>query len=131
MPVTIRVCDEVVPGERSPATWVTLYQAHTTPREIIRSRVREEVERHNRSLPEVFTGLVQPEESERILNGFRMKRLRPLDWETQFERACTGFESNGFLLLVDGRQATELDERIEITADTEAQFIKLVPLVGG
>jgi hypothetical protein len=131
MPVTIRVCDEAIPGQRSPAQWVTLEQVQTTPREIIRTRVREEVERHNRSLPEVFTGLVQPEESERILNGFRMKRLRPLDWEAQFQRACAGFEGNGFLLLVDGRQVTELDERLEITADSEVQFIKLVPLVGG
>jgi len=93
--------------------------------------VREEVERHNRSLPEVFCGLVQPEESERILNGFRMKTKLPLDWEVQFERACSSFERNGFLLIVDGRQATDLDERIELRTDSEVQFVKLVPLAGG
>jgi len=106
-------------------------QAVTTAREIIQSRVREEVSRHNESLPEVFCGLVQPEESERILNGFRMKARRPLDWEVQFERACSSFTRNGFLLIVDGCQATELDERIELRADSEVQFVKLVPLVGG
>jgi hypothetical protein len=131
MPVTIHISDEVIPGSSSPAKLVTVPQAETTAREIIRSRVREEVMRHNQSLPEVFCGLVQPEESERILNGFRMRVKRPLDWEVQFERACSSFERNGFLLIVDGRQATGLDEQIELRADSEAQFVKLVPLVGG
>jgi hypothetical protein len=131
MPVTIHIWDEVIPGPRSEAKLVTVPQAQTTARELIRSRVREEVERHNQSLPEVFCGLVQPEESERILNGFRMKVKRPLDWEAQFKRACSSFKGNGFLLIVDGRQTTDLDERIELRADSEVQFVKLVPLVGG
>lgn len=41
------------------------------------------------------------------------------------------FERNGFLVLVDGRQVSELDERIELRADSEVEFVKLVPLVGG
>ncbi len=131
MPMTIHIWDEVVPGTRSAAKLVTVPEAETTAREIIRSRVCEEVERHNQSLPEVFCGLVQPEESERILNGFRMRVKRPLNWQAQFERACSSFERNGFLLIVDGRQATDLDERIDLRADSEVQFVKLVPLVGG
>ena len=63
--------DEVVPGSRSPVKLVTVQQADTTAREITRSRVREEVNRHNQSLPEVFCGLVQPEESDRILSSHR------------------------------------------------------------
>src|SRR2546425_2018431 len=125
MPMTIHIWDEVIPGQRSPAETLTVPQARITIRELIRSRVRQEVERHNQSLPEVFCGLVQPEESEQILNGFRMKVQRPLDWEVQFERACSSFERNGFLLLVDGRQVTELDERIDLRADSEVQFVKL------
>ena len=131
MPLTIHIWDEVVPGPRSPAKLVTVPQSETSARELIGSRVREEVNLHNQSLPEVFCGLVQPEESERILNGFRMRVKRPLDWEVQFERACSSFEGNGFLLIVDGRQAAGLDERIELRADSEVQFVKLVPLVGG
>jgi len=131
MPVKVRFCDEVIPGAQARANWVTVPQAETTAREIIRNRVREEVDRHNESLPELFCGLVQPEESERILNGFRMRQRRPLSWEAQVERACSSFERNGFLLLVDGQQATDLDQRIELRADSEIQFVKLVPLVGG
>jgi hypothetical protein len=131
MPMTIQIWDELVPGPRSVAQVVTVPQAETTARELIQSRVREEVERHNQSLPEVFCGLVQPEESERLLNGYRMKVKRPLNWEVQVERACSSFERNGFLLVVDGRQATSLDELIELRTDSEVQFVKLVALVGG
>jgi len=121
----------MAPGSPSPERLVRVSQTATTPREIIRSRVREEVERHNQFLPEVFCGLVQPEESERILNGFRMKAKRPLDWQAQVERACSSFQRNGFLLIVNGRQAIDLDERIDLREDSEVQFVKLVPLVGG
>lgn len=131
MAITIRVWDEMIPGQLSAVESILMPQASTTARDLIRNRVQQEVERHNLSLPEVFSGLVQPEESERILNGFRMKVQRPLDWEKQFERACAGFERNGFLMLVDGNQVSELDELIELRADSEVQFVKLVPLVGG
>jgi len=131
MPFTIHVWDEAIPGPRTGRKSVTVAQAATTAKELIRSRVQQEVERHNESLPEVFCGLVQPDESERILNGFRMRARRPLDWTVQFDRACRSFEKNGFLLIVDGRQAVDLDEPIELRADSEVQFVKLVPLVGG
>ena len=131
MPITVRVRDEMAPGSHSSERLVTVASTQTTPRELIRNRVREEVERHNQSLSEIFCGLVQPEESERILNGFRMKTRWPLDWQVQFERACSSFEKNGFILVVDGRQATDLNDRIELRVDSEVQFIKLVPLVGG
>ena len=129
--MTVHIVDQVIPGQLSPAVSVLVPQAATTAGELIRSRVQQEVERHNQLLPEVFCGLVQPEESERILNGFRMKTRRPLDWQKQFERACAAFQRNGFLLLVDGKQVSELDEPIELRADSEVQFVKLVPLVGG
>jgi hypothetical protein len=129
--MTIHIWDELIPGPRSAVATITLPEAGTTTRELIRGRVRQEVERHNQSMPELFQGLVQPEESEQILNGFRMKTKRPLDWQVQYERACASFERNGFLLFVDGHQVGELDERIELRPESEVQFVKLVPLVGG
>ncbi len=106
-------------------------QTRLTARELIGSRVRQEVERYNQSLPEVFRGLVQPEQSEQILNGFRLKTKRPLDSDVQIQRACSSFERNGFLLLVDGQQVAELDAEIDLHAESEVQFVKLVPLIGG
>lgn len=74
---------------------------------------------------------MQPEESEQILNGYRMQLARPLNWKIQHTRACASSERNGFLLLVDWRQLPDLDERVELRPGSEVQFVKLVPLVGG
>ena len=129
--MTIQICDETVPGKRSNATVIHLDAQLLTLRELIRTRVRQEVEIYNQNLPETFQGLVQPEQSEQILNGFRLKVRRPLDWEAQFRQACSSFERNGFLILVDDEQVTDLDAKIQLHEDTQVNFVKLVPLVGG
>src|SRR5512141_2887037 len=56
-------------------------------RELIRSRVTQEVEEYNSRKPEVFQLLVQPVEAERTPKGFRMPRPRVIDPQEQFERA--------------------------------------------
>lgn len=129
--MTIRMFDAALHGKRMAAGAILLDVGPVTLRDLIRSRLQQEVERYNRSLPETFQGLVQPEESEQILNGFRLKTKRPLDWEMQCRRAYSSFEKNGFLVLVDGKQVTELDERFDLHEDSEIDFIKLVPLIGG
>src|SRR5689334_2999714 len=57
------------PGARSEAHEWEFELPRITLRALLRSRVAREVEAYNVQLPEVFHGLVQPEESERILNG--------------------------------------------------------------
>lgn len=102
-----------------------------TVREIIERRVREEVESYNRAQPEVFRGLVQPTNSERVLNGFKFKEKKRIDWREQYQKAVEAFARNGFIVLVDELQADDLDQIIEIEAETSVTFLKLVPLVGG
>jgi hypothetical protein len=102
-----------------------------TVRELIRARVRGEVEVYNRRLPEYFHGLIQPTGAEATLNGFRMRVPRTLDWESQLEKALEAFECSGFIILVDGQQVESLDETIEAGPETTVAFLKLVPLVGG
>jgi hypothetical protein len=103
-----------------------------TVRELIRLRVALEVEQFNRERPEIFEGLVQPDESERILNGYRVKfhYLRTLDAERQFARAVQAFESRRFLVIAGGRQIESIDEEIDLAAG-EVEFFKLAPLMGG
>jgi hypothetical protein len=129
--MTVRIFDAPLYGQRTAAGGVRLDGGPVVLRDLIRGRLQQEVECYNQALPETFQGLVQPEESEQILNGFRMKTKRPLDWEVQCRRACSSFEKNGFLVLVDGKQVTELDARLDLREDSEIDFIKLVPLVGG
>lgn len=102
-----------------------------TVRELIRQRVYQEVKDFNVGQSEFFKGLVQPTNTEQTLNGFRMRDRRQIDWEKQFEKAITAFERNGFLILVDDEQVSELEEEIVIAPQTVVSFLKLVPLVGG
>lgn len=127
----ISIWDETLPGTRVPGEPIALDQTSLTVRELIQLRIRSEVERFNQTRPDVFQGLVQPEQSEQILNGFRVKSIGPLDADAQYRRACSSFERNGFLLLIDGTQYTDLDAQVEFHEQSEVQFIKLVPLIGG
>ncbi len=61
----------------------------------------------------------------RELIGRRMRRA------ADRERALKAFTANGLIVLVGDRQVTELDEEVEVTADTEVTFLRLIPLVGG
>ncbi len=100
-------------------------------RELIRSRVYQEVDEFNQRQPEVFKLLVQPGDAERSGSGFRLPRPRHIDAEDQFTKAIEAFERNGFVVLADDRQVDRLDARIDLRPDTLVTFLKLVPLVGG
>lgn len=102
-----------------------------TVRDLIRTRVREEVARYNLETSEYFRGLVCPEGAEEALAGYRMRIRRTIDWEKQAKAAEEGFLANRFFLLVGDSQVTELDDELKIDADTHIRFIKLLPLVGG
>jgi hypothetical protein len=136
MYATLTVRDETVfnPGVFDDAAFALTLKFPTeriTVRELIRARVRHEVHEYNTSLPEYFRGLVEPADAERTLNGYKLKQRRLVDWEQQLDKAIKAFQSNGFIILVDERQAGDLDEVIEIKPDTSVTFLKLVPLVGG
>jgi hypothetical protein len=100
-------------------------------RELIRTRVFQEVKNYNKAKPDVFHMLVQPGEAERTLNGFKFSKPRQVDPQAQFEKAVEAFEGNGFLVLVDDRQVESLDDEIALRPETDISFLKLVPLVGG
>lgn len=102
-----------------------------TLRDLIRLRVREEVARYNLKPVEEFQGLVQPEGAQVAGRSFRLPKPRRLDWERQAGIACDSFLRNGFFVLVNGRQVTELDATIELAGAVDVGFIKLTPLVGG
>jgi hypothetical protein len=80
---------------------------------------------------DVFRGMVQPEESEKTLNGWKLKKPRQLDWKKQFTRAVEAFEVNQILILVNDRQAESLDEEFVVGSTTTVTFLRLTALVGG
>lgn len=136
--------DETTSGDRGTGWGLVIDEERLTLRELIRRRVFQEVAEYNswrlcvddEAPPAtrdagVFQGLVQPEDTERVLNGYALRTPRRIDPEAQSEAALKAFAGNGFLVLVGEHQVTELDEEIEVTLGTEVTFLKLVALVGG
>src|SRR5437016_2990932 len=104
--------DETTAGASTAGPTLEFPVEDITVRELIRERVYQEVQDHNRSKGEVFRGLVQPSETEQALNGFKMKKVREVDWKAQFAKACEAYEANRVLVLVGDRQTGSLDETI-------------------
>jgi hypothetical protein len=131
MPSTLTIHDETASGQRTNSFTLDCLTERMTVRELIRARIYQEVQDYNQREPEYFRGLVEPTAAERVLNGYKLKAKRKIDWKEQFERALDAFQRNGFFVLVGDRQAESLDEPFEVKVDTEVSFVKLVPLVGG
>ena len=125
------ITDATPSGERLHSFTLDHLAERTSVREILRARIWQEVMDYNQQQSGVFCGLVQPRDAERALNGVKLKALRTIDWEAQFQRACEAFERNSFFILIGDRQADSLDEEFDVEVDTEVQFVKLTPLVGG
>ncbi len=131
MEAALPIFDETPGAERKPAVTLSLASERITARDLIRRRVEQEVAAFNAAKNDVFQGLIQPSESERLLNGYKLKKRRPLDVEEQVTVALEAFANNGFVLLFDDRQIEELDEAIVVTPESTATFLRLIPLVGG
>jgi hypothetical protein len=131
MSVTLTIYDETLTGEKTPRLTLDFAVQRITVRDLIRDRVYQEVRDYNQSQPEYFRGLVQPTDSEQVLNGYKLPQRRLIDWEKQYEKALQAFQNNGFIILVNDRQVEELEEEIELTDELPISFLRLIPLVGG
>jgi hypothetical protein len=131
MPATITIRDETTSGQVLAEWSLECPAERLTVRELIRSRVYQEVQDFNLKQPEFFRGLVQPTDTEQTLNGFKLRKRRLLDWKPQFEKALSAFEARQILILVDDHQAMSLDEEIELRPETRVSFLRLTLLVGG
>jgi hypothetical protein len=127
--LTIR--DESLNGESLNEWALEVMTERITVRELIRSRVYQEVQDYNLQQGQVGRGLVQPEGAEKTLNGWKLKKPRQLDWKAQFQKAVEAFEANQILILINDRQAESLDEEFVIDPSTKVTFLRLTMLVGG
>jgi hypothetical protein len=136
MSVTLTVRDETFSGDVYHEVPLQLPAERLTVRELIRERVYQEVQDFNRDRDaRVFQGLVQPTDTERVLNGnraeYRLKAHREIQWKPQFENALDAFHRGRFLVLIDDKQAESLDQDFVVGPGTQVSFVKLTPLVGG
>ena len=132
-PISVTIKDQSGAGKAAATMTLDGIDSCITVRDLIRTRVREEVARYNAAAAstDIFHGLVMPDGAEPTPDGFRMPRRRRVDWEQQADKALQAFERNGFFVLVAGRQVTDPDEALELAPDTDIRFIRLVQLVGG
>lgn len=130
MTVEVMVRDETTTGVVLQELALQLEAEQMTVRELIVSRLASEVRAYNAGqMLGGFHGLVQPTEAELALNGPREPHA--VDEEAQAKVAVEAFERGRFLLLVDDRQVTELDELVVLRTGSSVSFLKLTPLVGG
>ncbi|GAA4392980.1 hypothetical protein [Hymenobacter koreensis] len=128
---TLLIQDETATGSVLHRLALEISQETLTVRELIAQRVHQEVAAYNQRCEEHYFGLVQPTDSERTLNGYRMRQRKPIDFEKQLYQALQAFQQNGYFILVNDRQVETLDEQIWLGEGATASFVKLTPLVGG
>ena len=131
MPTTLTIHDQTTSGEKTNTFTMDCLTERLTVRDLIKARIYQEVQDYNLKEPECFRGLVAPAQAERMLNGYKLKKQRKIDWEDQYQKALEAFDRNGFFVLVGNKQAESLDEEFDVKVQTEISFVKLVPLVGG
>lgn len=159
MGAIIKVRDEFFGTKSSedPATFdLELISAGTTPAEIIRQRVEDEVDavnaerlaRHRQEnrfirrsdrtrsfLIDIEPGSVEEKLNRpRGLRGLTAKLKKPpklLDAEPEVKRALEAFGQNRIVMLFNDTQVDDLELPLTVTPNTEVTFIHLSPLRGG
>jgi hypothetical protein len=131
MPTTVTIHDQTPAGDRTHSFTLDFLSTHVTVRQLIRSRVYQEVQDHNARKSDTFQGLVQPAGSHPTPDGFKLPKPRDINWKTQFEKALEGFQKSAFHILVDGQQLARLDDEVDLNPNAQITFIKHSPIIGG
>jgi hypothetical protein len=135
MPQTLTVQDRTIGGGTDCQFSLDCSSEHITVRELIKSRIFQEVQDYNAEQKlnpaSVFKGLVQPTDTEKSTNGYKLTKPRQISWDQQFDLAIKAFDNNQIIILVNDKQAESLDEQIEVHTDTLVTFLRLTQLVGG
>lgn len=133
MSATLTVRDESIDG-RSAYEWtLDVFNERLSVRELIRSRIYQEVQEYNKNHPHTYRGLIQPPTEERLTasDSIRLSPLKVVDPERQCERAYEAFRAGKILILIGDAQADDLDDEFDICAGTAVTFLRLSLIVGG
>lgn len=129
--IVIKIKDETGSRKIFNEVDVSFNQETVKVKDIITARVMEEVRLYNEKLPDYFMGLVQPSNAEKVLNGYKMRERKKIDAEKQVYVALDAFQKNGYFILIDDKQADDLEQEVMLSSSTQVSFVKLTPLVGG
>jgi len=128
---TLTVRDETADGRAAHEWRLDVPGERLTVRDLIRDRIRREVEDYNTRRPHTYRGLVHPLAEPRHHGDSATRTFRPVDWNRQFELACEAFAVGRLLIIIGDAQADSLDDEFEVRVSTAVTFLRLTPLVGG
>ena len=118
---TVTICDVTSTGDPTGTITLPDLPDGITLRQLIRTRVREEVARYNLHPYGIFQGLVP---------DIELPERQPIDWETRADAAIDLFLANGYIVLVNGSQVVGLETTIDLKRDPDVQFIRRMLLAG-
>ncbi len=117
-------------GQRTSHVCLTLPVATLTVQELITYKVRQEVEEfftHQR--PDVSGEYLTPEELLGITPSASSRVTgTALD---EIARAQQAFTARAYMIVVDNQRVWEPDTLLTLRPETQVEFIKILPLVGG
>lgn len=124
---TITLQDASLQDQHQSPWQMDIFEEQSTLREILRSRIYQEVSEYHAKKRSQALCLITP----RPVEPQQADATPPVDWQIHYEQAITAFQKRRYLVLINGRQITELDASIHLTNQTTITFLKLIPLIGG
>lgn len=124
---TITLQDASLQGQQQSPWQMDIFEEQSTLREILRSRIYQEVSEYHAKKRSQALCLITP----RPVDPQQADATPPVDWQIHYEQAIAAFQKKRYLVLINGRQITKLDASIHLTNQTTITFLKLIPLIGG
>ena len=129
MSITVTMSDGSLSGTITQRFNISIPSYTTTARQLIEQRITQQITLLKDGKKSSHANSVMiPTPKEMALNSHQFANI---DVQAQCQQAIHVFSHNGFFLLVDDHQITELDTEFQVSELSTIQFIKLVPLVGG
>ena len=128
---TITIKEETSGGNIANEIKVKLAAEVVSIRDIIEAKVNAQVEAQYQQLDGIYNGLVEPADTEKMLNVYTERPASKIKTEKQVNAALEAFRMNNFFMLIDNIQAESLEQMVVINDKTEVSFLKLTSLVGG
>ncbi len=141
MPQTLKLIESVVGEPTRHSFQLKLVSETVTAKEIVAQHVAAEVGRENTRRAKTradhdraasfLVGIAQHPDEARLNKTKKRPKLPKLDADAEIDAAQAAFEARQVIMLVDDKQIEDLTATVTVTDDSEVQFLRLVPLVGG
>jgi hypothetical protein len=116
-------------GQRLLQTHVTVPTATLTVQELIACKVQQEVwECIAQQRPGLSGEYLSPET---LIRAATLEALAPGAVDAEVDRAQRAFVARDYMIVINNRRVFDAHEVLRLQADTQVEFIKILPLVGG